>query len=166
MSTEPAAASSTASHRRFADKYRLPFTLVSDSADSVRTAYRVPKTLFVMPGRTTFVIDRSGTVRMSFTLDDPDMTTVATCTVSLILRDPHTDDWLFDTYARLSVLEPLSTAAIVRIAAQSAQWDRNVPSVLNVHVPPNFADYVLHAYNMWHHEPRTTTVTMSPNSAS
>ena len=58
---------STASHRRFADKYNLPFTLVSDTTNSVRTAYRVPKTLFVRPGRTTFVIDRSGTVRMSFT---------------------------------------------------------------------------------------------------
>ena len=58
---------STGSHRRFADKYNLPFTLVSDATGSVRAAYRVPKNLFILPGRTTFVIDRTGTVRMSFT---------------------------------------------------------------------------------------------------
>ena len=55
------------SHRRFVDKYSLPFILVSDTRGSVRAAYRVPKTLFVRPGRTTFVIDRAGTVRMAFT---------------------------------------------------------------------------------------------------
>ena len=58
---------SIASHRRFAEKHNLPFHLVSDGSGSVRAAYRVPKTLFVMPGRTTFVIDQSGLVRMSFT---------------------------------------------------------------------------------------------------
>ncbi|MBO84601.1 MAG: peroxiredoxin [Deltaproteobacteria bacterium] len=55
------------SHRRFVDKYHLPFILVSDTGGSVRTAYRVPKTLFIRPGRTTFVIDRNGIVRMAFT---------------------------------------------------------------------------------------------------
>jgi peroxiredoxin Q/BCP len=55
------------SHRRFIDKFSLPFTLVSDTRGSVRAAYRVPKTLFVLPGRTTFVIDRRGIVRMAFT---------------------------------------------------------------------------------------------------
>jgi len=57
----------TASHRRFADKHGLQFTLVSDTTGSVRAAYRVPKTLFVLPGRTTFVINRSGIVQLAFT---------------------------------------------------------------------------------------------------
>ncbi len=58
---------SAAAHRRFVDKHGLPFTLVSDTTGSVRTAYRVPRLLFVLPGRTTFVIDRQGTIRHSFT---------------------------------------------------------------------------------------------------
>ena len=62
ISQDPASA-----HRRFADKHGLPFTLVSDTTGSVRAAYRVPRVLFVMPGRTTFVIDQSGVVRHSFT---------------------------------------------------------------------------------------------------
>ena len=57
---------SPTSHRRFAEKYNLNFTLVSDTTGSVRAAYRVPKTLFIRPGRTTFVIDRTGTVRLAF----------------------------------------------------------------------------------------------------
>jgi len=58
---------SEASHRRFVDKYDLPFTLVSDTKGSVRAAYRVPKNLFIRPGRTTFVIGRDGLVKMAFT---------------------------------------------------------------------------------------------------
>jgi len=60
--------SDTASaHRRFVEKHGLPFTLVSDTTGSVRAAYRVPRLLFVLPGRTTFVIDRQSTIRHSFT---------------------------------------------------------------------------------------------------
>lgn len=62
ISSDPAA-----THRRFADKHGLPFTLVSDTTGSVRAAYRVPKTLFVLPGRTTFVIGQDGSVKLAFT---------------------------------------------------------------------------------------------------
>lgn len=57
---------SAQSHRRFADKHGLPFTLVSDAQGDVRALYRVPNTLFVLPGRTTFVIGRDGTIRHTF----------------------------------------------------------------------------------------------------
>ena len=62
ISSDPAA-----THRRFAEKHGLPFTLVSDTTGSVRAAYRVPKTLFVLPGRTTFVIGRDGLIKLAFT---------------------------------------------------------------------------------------------------
>jgi len=57
---------STASHLKFASKYRLPFTLLSDRGGSVRKLYGVRKTLGVIPGRVTFVIDRDGIVRHVF----------------------------------------------------------------------------------------------------
>jgi len=55
-----------ASHKRFADKHRLPFTLVADEGDEVRTRYGVPKTLGLLPGRVTYVIDPDGVVRKVF----------------------------------------------------------------------------------------------------
>ena len=57
---------STASHSKFADKYRLPFILVADPGGTVRKQYGVPATLGLLPGRVTFVIDREGTVRHVF----------------------------------------------------------------------------------------------------
>lgn len=54
------------SHQQFASKYRLPFTLLSDRDNQVRKLYGVPSTLFVLPGRVTYVIDREGTVRHIF----------------------------------------------------------------------------------------------------
>ncbi len=57
---------SEASHQAFAAKYRLPFTLVSDAGGKVRSEYGVPSTLGLLPGRVTYVIDRSGTVRHIF----------------------------------------------------------------------------------------------------
>jgi peroxiredoxin Q/BCP len=50
------------SHERFAAKYGLPFTLLSDQGGKVRKQYGVPATFGVIPGRVTFVIDRTGTV--------------------------------------------------------------------------------------------------------
>ena len=55
-----------ASHQKFAEKFHLPFTLVSDTAGSVRKRYGVPATLGLLPGRVTFVIDRDGIVRHVF----------------------------------------------------------------------------------------------------
>lgn len=54
------------SHQRFAQKYNLPFQLLSDAGDRLRQAYGVPKTLFVIPGRVTYVIDKEGKVRHIF----------------------------------------------------------------------------------------------------
>lgn len=57
---------SIASHERFARKHRLPMTLVSDSGGAVRALYGVKSTLGLLPGRATFVIDKTGTVRHVF----------------------------------------------------------------------------------------------------
>jgi peroxiredoxin Q/BCP len=57
---------SSASHRRFAARHRLPFTLLSDRDGAVRKLYRVPSTLGLLPGRVTFVIDGDGVVRHVF----------------------------------------------------------------------------------------------------
>ena len=54
------------SHGEFVSKYKLPFTLLSDKGGSVRKLFGVKKTLGVIPGRVTFVIDRAGVVRHTF----------------------------------------------------------------------------------------------------
>jgi peroxiredoxin Q/BCP len=55
-----------ASHESFARKQRLNYLLLSDPGGKVRKAYGIPKTLGVLDGRATFVIDRSGVVRMAY----------------------------------------------------------------------------------------------------
>ena len=57
---------SEASHRRFAEKHRLPFVLVADAGGELRKRYGVPSTLGLLPGRVTYVIDREGIVRHVF----------------------------------------------------------------------------------------------------
>jgi peroxiredoxin Q/BCP len=54
------------SHQRFVQRFRLPFVLLSDHDGAVRARYGVAKTLGVLPGRTTFLIDRQGIIRMVF----------------------------------------------------------------------------------------------------
>jgi peroxiredoxin Q/BCP len=54
------------SHRAFAEAHRLPFTLLSDPGGSLRRLFGVPKTLGVLPGRVTYVIDAAGVVRCVF----------------------------------------------------------------------------------------------------
>jgi len=53
-------------HEAFAAKYRLPFTLLSDPDGGVRASYGVKRTLGIVDGRVTFVIDRQGVVRHVF----------------------------------------------------------------------------------------------------
>ena len=53
-------------HVAFAGKHNLRFTLLSDEGSKVRKLYRVPATLGLLPGRVTYVIDRSGVVRHVF----------------------------------------------------------------------------------------------------
>jgi peroxiredoxin Q/BCP len=56
-------ADSVASHRRFASHHQLPFLLLSDRDGAVRKLYGVEHTLGILPGRVTYVIDRTGVVR-------------------------------------------------------------------------------------------------------
>ncbi|RLM54718.1 peroxiredoxin Q, chloroplastic [Panicum miliaceum] len=54
----------TASHKAFAQKYRLPFTLLSDEGNRVRKEWGVPGDLFgTLPGRQTYVLDKNGVVQ-------------------------------------------------------------------------------------------------------
>ena len=53
-------------HAGFADHHKLPFTLLSDQGGAVRKSYGVPSALGVLPGRVTYVIDRTGAVRHVF----------------------------------------------------------------------------------------------------
>ncbi|WRH68319.1 MAG: peroxiredoxin [Planktothrix sp. GU0601_MAG3] len=54
------------SHQQFATKYNLPFILLSDTGNKVRQLYGVPATMWVLPGRVTYVIDTDGVVRHLF----------------------------------------------------------------------------------------------------
>jgi peroxiredoxin Q/BCP len=53
-------------HAGFAGQHNLPFTLLSDRGGKIRKTYGVPAALGFVPGRVTYVIDRSGTVRLVF----------------------------------------------------------------------------------------------------
>lgn len=53
-------------HQAFASSHRLPFPLVSDRDGAVRRAFGVPKTMGLLPGRVTYVIDKEGIVRHVF----------------------------------------------------------------------------------------------------
>jgi peroxiredoxin Q/BCP len=55
-----------ASHAKFRDHHRLPFTLLSDPGGSVASAWGVRPKLGIIPGRVTFVFDKSGVVRHRF----------------------------------------------------------------------------------------------------
>jgi thioredoxin-dependent peroxiredoxin len=57
---------SVESHKRFASKHDLPFTLLSDEKGKVRRLYGVPSTFGLFPGRVTYVIDEEGVVRHVF----------------------------------------------------------------------------------------------------
>lgn len=54
------------SHRRFAEKHRLGFRLLSDRGGELRKRFGVPKTLGLLDGRVTYVIDSQGIVRHVF----------------------------------------------------------------------------------------------------
>ncbi len=57
---------SAAQHQAFASSHRLPFTLISDSDGRLRQAFGVPKSMGLLPGRVTYVIDTEGIVRHVF----------------------------------------------------------------------------------------------------
>ncbi|MGB7393856.1 MAG: peroxiredoxin [Pricia sp.] len=54
------------SHRRFAEKHDLPFTLLADTDKKVRRKFKVEKSLFILPGRETYVVDKQGKIKMVF----------------------------------------------------------------------------------------------------
>lgn len=55
------------SHKKFIAKYKLPFTLLSDSSKKVRKLFGVKDSLLgLLPGRVTFVIDKNGIVKHIF----------------------------------------------------------------------------------------------------
>ena len=54
---------SVESHKKFAEKYRLSFTLLSDEGDKVRKLFGVAVNLLgLLPGRVTYIVDKSGIV--------------------------------------------------------------------------------------------------------
>jgi len=53
-------------HQSFIRDHRLPFVLLADTEGSLRKAFGVPKSLGIMPGRVTYVIDKEGVVRHVF----------------------------------------------------------------------------------------------------
>ena len=56
----------TESHGDFASKCSVSYPLLSDEGGKVRAAYGVKSSLGLIPGRVTFVIDKSGIVRKVF----------------------------------------------------------------------------------------------------
>jgi peroxiredoxin Q/BCP len=54
---------SVKSHKEFAEKYRLSFTLLSDEGNKVRMQFGVPSEMLgLLPGRVTFIADKKGKV--------------------------------------------------------------------------------------------------------
>ena len=54
------------SHRRFIDRHQLPYPLLVDDNNKLRESFGVARSLFVVPGRVTYVIDAEGVVRLVF----------------------------------------------------------------------------------------------------
>jgi len=58
---------SVESHKDFAEKYRLTYTLLSDEGNSIRKLFGVPSNVLgLLPGRVTYLVDKSGTVIYMF----------------------------------------------------------------------------------------------------
>jgi thioredoxin-dependent peroxiredoxin len=58
-------ADDVASHKKFAEHHRLPFTLLADTKNEVRKLFGVPKKLFI-PGRVTYIVDKQGVIIHTF----------------------------------------------------------------------------------------------------
>jgi peroxiredoxin Q/BCP len=57
---------SVQSHVSFKSKYQLPFILLSDNDKKIRKLFGVENSLFIIPGRETFVIDKNGIIQLIF----------------------------------------------------------------------------------------------------
>jgi thioredoxin-dependent peroxiredoxin len=54
---------SVESHKKFAEKYRLSFTLLSDKGNKIRSIFNVPTNLMgLLPSRVTYIADKTGKV--------------------------------------------------------------------------------------------------------
>lgn len=64
---------SVSSHLGFAEKHRLPYTLLSDSKGELRKKFGVPKSLFgLIPGRVSYVIGTDRRIKGMFNaMTDP-----------------------------------------------------------------------------------------------
>jgi peroxiredoxin Q/BCP len=55
------------SHKRFATKHQLPYSLLADDGGRVRDRFGVPRSLFgLSDGRVTYIADKGGVVRHRF----------------------------------------------------------------------------------------------------
>lgn len=55
------------SHKAFALKYKLPYTLLSDENNQLRKQFGVPKSMFgLLPGRVTYIMDKDGVIQHTF----------------------------------------------------------------------------------------------------
>ena len=59
-------ADSKGSHEAFAQKHALPYLLLMDEAKTLRALWRVPKSLFILDGRVSYVIDKNGVCRFIY----------------------------------------------------------------------------------------------------
>lgn len=60
-------AQSEESHFKFAEKYRLNYTLLSDTGNKVRKLFGVPSSFFgLIPGRVTYVVNKEGKIEYLF----------------------------------------------------------------------------------------------------
>lgn len=58
---------SVESHKKFAEKYRLNYSILSDKGNRVRKLFGVPANLFgLLPGRVTYLVDSKGMVAHIF----------------------------------------------------------------------------------------------------
>lgn len=57
---------SVESHKKFAQKNHLSFSLLADTSGMARRAFGVPSSAMVMPGRVTYVVDKEGVVCYMF----------------------------------------------------------------------------------------------------
>ena len=58
---------SISSHERFAQQYKLPFILLSDTDKKIRKLFGVKPSLFgLIPGRVTYVADQNGIIQLIF----------------------------------------------------------------------------------------------------
>ena len=75
---------SVESHRKFRDKYHLPFPLLSDKDKRIATAYGVLKEGGTSTSRVTFIIDKKGKVAKIFPKVD---VTIHTSEVTAALKE-------------------------------------------------------------------------------